>query len=108
MSPNISSSISQSISDLAVSTPIVQNPTITLANTEYNHTLPAGTKRFKIQNRDSGLVKLSYTSGQSGSVYWSIFPGQQYDGENVSNGATINLYYQSPKSSQTLEIVSWS
>ena len=96
------------ISALTVTTPVIANQTITSANTEYSYALPANTKRFKIQNRNEGLIKLSYTSGQSGTNYWTIFPGQQYDGENISNTATLTLYYQSTKAAQLLEVVSWS
>jgi len=96
------------LSGLTVTTPVIVNQSIVSANTEYSYALPANTKRFKIQNRNEGLVKLSYNTGESGTKYWSIFPGQQYDGENISDTASLTIYYQSPKASQTLEVISWS
>jgi hypothetical protein len=85
---------------------IMQTKAVPLANTEVSHTLPASTKRFKIQNRDNGLVKLSYVTGFT-TVYWTIFPGVVF-GEDWINLGSLTLYLQSTKPSQTLEITSWS
>jgi len=77
---------------------------IAAADTEYAHTLPANTRMFVIQNRDNGLVRLYHTSG--GSDFWTIFPGQQFPGLNL-DGTGVTVYLQSPKASQTVEVISW-
>jgi hypothetical protein len=78
---------------------------LTLANTEYSYTFPAGTKGFQIQNRDHGVVKLRKTSG---GPYWTFFPGQPWFPVNIKGSATISLILESPNTAQTVEILYWS
>jgi hypothetical protein len=78
---------------------------ITLANTEYSYTFPAGTKGFQIQNRDTGVVKLRKTSG---GQYWTFFPGQPWFPVNIKGNATISIILESTSASQTVEVLYWS
>lgn len=88
-------------------TPLAANVAMAVADTEYSYSLPSGTTKFQVQNREIGLVKLAFTASQSGVTYWTIFPGCQYWEEGVSAGS-VTLYFQSPTAAQTLEIISWS
>jgi hypothetical protein len=90
-----------------VATPTITNFSMPLANTEYSHTLPAGTRRFTLKNRTSGLIKLSYSMGQSGVEWYSIEPGTTYGEEDLRLG-TLSFYFQSPTASQIVEILSWA
>jgi len=107
--PTIGGALSGTIDLSGITTQIgkIELASIVSANTEYSHTFANGTKSFVLQNRNEGLVKISFTSGQSGTTYWSIFPGQQFPSE-LLDGSGITIYFQSPKSAQTLEMVSWS
>lgn len=86
--------------------PTILNKVLPLANTEYSHTFLDGTRRFTLKNRGSGLLKLSYVSGQSGVEWFSIEPGTTYGEEDIRT-VSLTLYIQSPSAAQTLEILSW-
>ena len=103
----ITSSLSGDIG-LTAATPTIENQSIALAATEYNYVLPANTKRFKIQNRLGGPIQISFIVTQSATKFWTVFPGQQFDGENIKNPGGLTIYYQSPNAGQMLEIISWS
>jgi len=107
--PNISSSLSNtSNTDITVGTGAVDNISIPTASTEVSHVLPAGTKRFVLQCRAKTLVQLSFTATESGTKYYSIWPGNIFSGEVVKPSSTVTLYLQTPKTSQTVEIITWS
>lgn len=86
--------------------PTIVNITIALANTEQNYSLPTDTKKFLIKNRGDSMTKLSYLSGDSGSVFVSIPPGAVYEESGILTNAT--LYFQTESASDIIEIVSWT
>lgn len=88
-------------------TPTIANVAIPTANTEVFYILPSGSKRFAIQNRNDGIIKLAYAAGTSGSVYYTVWPGDEFAEDNIQYAATITIYMQSPKAVQTVEIRSW-
>lgn len=90
----------------AGSNPVVYNVSVTLANTEYSQVLTGGTKAFTIKNRESGPLKLSFSNGESGTVYVTIPPycSLEQDGLNFSG----SLYFQSTKPNQLVEIIEWT
>jgi len=77
-------------------------------NTETSFSFPAKTKRFSLKNRGNGLLKISYTSGQSGSTYWTIEPACTYEETEINVNTQVTIYLQSPIANQTLEVISWS
>ena len=83
----------------------VKNLTLTTANTEYTYALPNNSRYFIVQCRDNADVKLGKLGG-SGSEFWTIFSGQQYDSPVLSIDS-ISLYFQSTKAGAVVEIVSW-
>lgn len=87
--------------------PDIQNVVLTLADTEIDHTLPDHTKCFIVQNRNNGLIKLSYIDGNSGSIRVTLFPGTFYREADVGE-KTLTIHMQSPTAAQTIEVVSWS
>lgn len=91
------------------SNPLIQNISLLLADTEYTITIPSGTKKFAIRSR-TGLPKmqLSYIAGQSSSNFITIYPGNIYTENDLLLQASINVYIQSSKASQIIEVVSWS
>jgi len=85
--------------------PTLEEVSLPTANTEVSHALPAGTKRFVIQNRDDGMLKLAYVATESGTKYMTIPPGGVYERDRLKGG-TITVYLQSPKAAQTVVIES--
>jgi hypothetical protein len=88
-------------------TPNIDNYTILLANTEYFYDFPTNTKEFIIQNTGTVLIRLSYNVGESGTKYWSLYPGQIFEKKNIER-ANTRIYFQAIKANQRLELMSWS
>jgi len=88
-------------------TPIIQNISIAAANTEQSYVIPNGTKWFEITSRGKkAIIKYSYTSGQSGTVYREIYTGQTHTKEYL-NIDGVTLYFQSSAVGAILEIEAW-
>ena len=84
----------------------VANVAMANANTEYNYALPANTKGFVIKLRaQSALLKLSFTSGQSGTTYVTIPQNDRYNSFDYNVDLdSKTIYFQSPSASQIAEI----
>lgn len=88
--------------------PLVSNVSLPTAATEVGILLPNDTKQFLIKLRDPlAKLQLSYASGQSGIVYFTISPGCFYSDSDLSISG-ITLYVQSPSASQVVELVTWT
>lgn len=86
-------------------TPTVYNATCTAANTEYSQALPSKTRKFFVKAR-GGIVKLCFTSGQSGATFIQIADGACY-WEDFVLLTGITLYFQSPTAGAVVEIIAW-
>lgn len=95
------------VTNIVVSTQDIANVVMANKDTEYNYALPSSTKYVIAQNRENGLIKITMTSGESDTKYFTIFPGQQREWVFL-DGTAQTLYFQSPKDAQLLEIESWS
>lgn len=89
-----------------VSTPTIQNVTITTADTEQSIALPSSTERFRLCVRGSSKLQLAYTSGQSGTNYITIWPGAFYEESNLDI-SSLTLYVQASQTGEVVEIISW-
>lgn len=89
-----------------VFTPLVQYISIPTANTEATYAFATDTRRIMLLNESDGIVKLSYTSGQSGTVYVSIYKNMFYS-ESFIGAGTTTIYVQCPVAAKTLKAVSW-
>lgn len=88
--------------------PVVYNVTCVAANTEYSQALPTNCKRFTIQSRNKTHdFKISFTPGQSGTVYFSLPGGSSYF-EELVNMTGKTLYFQSPSAGAVMEFVAWT
>lgn len=87
------------------STPTIYNVSVPLANTEVSQALSAETKKFSIRVRGVAKLKISYTSGQSGTNYWTVFPGTVYMEDMLNFSGS--LYFQTNLPAMTVEIVEW-
>ena len=86
--------------------PTIYNLTLTDANTEYSQALPANTTKYVVQCRTDDDVKMSFTSGESGTKYLTIHGGQSYWEDLVKISPT--LYFQSATAGVVVEIVAWT
>lgn len=87
-------------------TPVIANIAVPAANTEQSYALPANTKRYMLRARGNARIQLAYVALQSGTNFMTVAPGNVYEIDNVSTSVTI--YFQLNKSSETLEVESWS
>lgn len=90
----------------SLATPTIDNVTVTSPDTEQSYAFPAGTKAFLLQLRGNGTLKLSLTSGDSGTRYWTLRPGAFLANDDIAASPTI--YFQSPTAGLVLELFSWS
>lgn len=84
----------------------VANLTLTSANTEYSYALPQGTAAVTVKSRTVADFKMSFTSGASGSTYFTVPAGSAYYETEVSSFGNT-LYIQSANAGQVVEIVTW-
>lgn len=90
-----------------LSEPLVLNYPMALANTEYTVTIPIGAKHFCLQARGATTLQVSDTSGASGTTYFTLRPYVPYNVDSLKGTGIINLYIQSTKPSQVVEVVYW-
>ena len=87
--------------------PLITNKTMTLANTEYNHTFQDNCKKILVRERSGGEdVKIAWVSGESGTNYFTLGAGstKAIDGFHVY--ARI-MYFQCTAVGKILEIEEW-
>lgn len=90
-----------------LSTPGVQNIAIASSNTEQTLIIATNTKKVRLKLRGSGTLKISYSLGTSGTVYYTIPAGSEHIIDNLDLAGPTNLYYQSTASPRTLEVETW-
>lgn len=88
------------------STRTVYNITLGTANTEQSQVLPADTKEYLIKSRGNAVLKLAFVATESGTNYITIPKNGVWVDSNFTNSLTV--YFQSPQSGDTVEIVAWS
>lgn len=101
-----SSAITTTIAGSA--SPVVVNLALTLADTEYTYELPAATKQFLLRVRESDAsLKLAYVLGDSASTYLTVPRGCFHSQDSLTLNAPLDLYFQTPSASRTLELLYW-
>jgi len=87
--------------------PTIYNVTTSATpSTEASQALTAGTKQFTIRVRGNSELKLSYTSGQSGTLFITIPKRTAYTVSDINFNGT--LFFQTSTGSQIVEIEEWS
>lgn len=74
----------------------ITNVTISTINTEVSHALQANVKQVRIRHRDKSEIKYTFTSGESGTKYFTIFGNTCEELNNLSFSAKV-LYFQADK-----------
>lgn len=90
-----------------IKNPYIHNLAIAMANNEYTFAVPATTKKMYIKNRGNGILKVSFVSGQSNVNFITIHAGSSYAEENLNFNSNLNIYYQSTKVNDIIEILRW-
>lgn len=75
-------------------------------NTEQTYTLPIGAKSYLIRTRGASELKLAFVVTESGTKYITIPKRSSFNDCYAAGGLT--LYFQSPQSSDVVEILTWS
>lgn len=84
----------------------IYNVDVTLINTEFSQILPSSTVEFVLKSRTGNqTIKLAYNSGDSGTLYYTIPKGVEYNDSNFHDSVTV--YFQS-NITGVVEIVAWS
>lgn len=87
--------------------PTIANVAMTLADTEYSYTLPAGTKSFRFKLRDPGAdCKIAFVAAGSPTTYMNLPGGRSYAEDAIKPGGAA-IYFQSPTASMVAEIMTW-
>lgn len=84
----------------------VKNKTLTSGSTEYPYEIPSGIGSLTIQSRTAADFKLSYKSGESGSVYYTVKSGTVYkEGPVAVSSPNTVLYFNTASAGQVVEII---
>lgn len=87
--------------------PTVATVTMTSANTEYNYTLPQGTREFWIKLRTVGYpMQACMVEGESNTTYFTVSSGKIHKQQNIKNSNVV-IYFRSTQASMTAEIISF-
>jgi hypothetical protein len=87
-------------------TPTIANLSVPTSGVEQSYALPASTREFMLKARGFSTVQFAYTSGDSGTDYISLPPGCIFTDKDLPTSVTI--YYQTSKSGETVEVLSWT
>lgn len=92
-----------------VTNPTIFNLDLPIVNTEDSYILPAGTKQFLVQVRNSNAkLQLAYISGDSSLNFLTIKPNNWYSMDGLDATASVTLYIQSNLANTVVEITSWA
>lgn len=87
-------------------TPTIANLSVPTSGIEQSYSLPANTREFILKARGLSTVQFAYNSGDSGSQFVSLPPGCIFTENDLPSSVTI--YYQTTKSGETVEVLSWT
>lgn len=82
----------------------ITNLTCTLANTEYSHALISNLKQLVFKARNTATLKISFTSGESGTKYITIYKGSMFTLGNMDL-TSQTLYVQASIAGTIVEIL---
>lgn len=86
---------------------VVYNVPVTLADTEQSFSFPDHTKAFEIRPRNSGQLKVAFTSGASGTNYVEVARGASYE-KNLLDTTGLIVYFQTSNVPEVVQIVVYS
>lgn len=91
---------------MSVAHPNIYNLTLTNANTEYSRALSSFSRKFMMQCRTLADLRVSFTSGESGTTYFTIPAGSSFNDNGIFSGV-LTVYVQSPSAGVVVEFLEW-
>ena len=91
----------------SLTSPVVLNYDLILANNEYQIDIPVGTKHFCLQARGNATLQIAEISGNSNTTYFTLNAFNAYSIDSLTGSSIISLYIRSSKPNQVLEIIYW-
>lgn len=89
--------------------PFISNITAVLSGIEYLHTFPSTTKRYLIRTRKSSAFKIAFVSGDTlTGNHVNIRAGCYYTEQVVNTNLPLNIYIQTTKVNEIIEILYWA
>lgn len=83
---------------------IITNLSMPSANTEYSHALQANVKQLWLRARGNSVLKLAFTSGESGTKFFTVSRGAVLFLDQLSFTG-VTLYLQASLAADTIEIM---
>lgn len=94
------------VDPLLVSNPQIQNLTLTTAGAEQAVALPSGTKRFRFQATIH--AKLSYAYVPLSSDFFTVFPFNTEEEDDINSDSNLIIYLKSNKDSTPVQLLIWT
>jgi len=91
-----------------IDTPALTNIAIPTANTEQSFSIAATTKKIQMRVRGRGRLRYTFTSGTSGTNFFTVSKGAQERIDNLDLSSGVTVYFQSDTAGETLEVLQWS
>ena len=93
--------------------PAIQNLTLTLADTQYSITIPAGCKHFSFQCRTAFAIRFAFVTGKVAgptAPYATLKSGMAYSPPEklCIDASAVTLYFATSEAGVVVEFVSWS
>lgn len=79
------------------------NVSVPTSATEVEIVIPTSAIWFSIYNRTTGLTKIGFLTGESGTNYITLNPGDEHEYVKKS-GVAMSLFVQCPKATQVIEM----
>jgi len=98
------------VEERGAASPGIKNKTMTLADTEYSLTIPAGTKDFTVQCRTAHDIRFSYEKGKVATPvapYGTIKAGTNYYVQRVNLRSDLILYIACSDAGKVAELIYW-
>lgn len=87
--------------------PFIFNVSAPLKDTEYSFSFPANTVKYQFKARNEAKLQASFIENGSGTVFWTIFPGNIEEEDSVvMNSKTV--YFRSSKPDTVVEFLVWT
>jgi hypothetical protein len=89
--------------------PFIANISAPISGIEYLQTFPATVKRFMVRTRGASAFKIAYVPGDTASGnHINIRSGCYYAEQSVSTNLAINIYIQTTKNNEIIEVLYWA
>lgn len=96
------------VTGITVSAGQIANISAPVAGTEYSFTLAAGVGSFEMNARGNAKVQWSFITGQTNTVFKTLFPGSNYEKSGLNLTTPMTIYFETNKTGEVLEVITYS